>query len=126
MPHLHLETTADLPENGAIPDILEALVAKLSEFESITSSAVKAYHTLRVNWAMGEGAAPGFAHLTIAILSGRPIELRKFIADGLWAELQAQFADSVAAGDAQLTLEVREMEPETYRKMVYLPGRNTV
>ncbi len=33
MPHILLETTADLTENAVIPDILEALVMKLSSFE---------------------------------------------------------------------------------------------
>jgi len=116
MPHLHLETTADLPENGAIPDMLEALVAKLSTFETIGSQSIKAYHSLRPNWAMGEGAAPGFAHLTVALLSGRPVDLRKKIADGMFDEMRSHFATSLEHNEVQLTLEVREMEAETYRK----------
>ncbi len=116
MPHLVLETTADLPENGAIPDILEALVARLSTFETVASSSVKAYHTLRANWTMGAGAPPGFAHLTVAIMSGRPLELRQSIADGMYDELRGHFAMSLAAEEVQLTLEVREMDRDTYRK----------
>lgn len=116
MPHLHLETTADLPENDAIPDILEALTATLSEFESIQSASVKAYHTLRVNWAMGAGAPAGFAHLTVAILAGRPEELRREMADALYRQLQEFFAASLAEGEVAITLEVREMDPATYRK----------
>jgi 5-carboxymethyl-2-hydroxymuconate isomerase len=116
MPHIHLETSADLAENVQIPDILEALVAKLASFETVKSPAIKAYHTLRSNWATGEGATPGFAHCTVAIMTGRPEELRIRIADGMFEVMKMQFASSLEAGEAGLTLELREMEAATYRK----------
>ncbi len=116
MPHIILETTTDLAENGAVPDILEALIRRLCEYETIDSKAVKAYHTLRSVWHMGAGAPAGFAHCTVCLLSGRPIELRKRIADGMYEELREQFSDSLAGREASLTLEVREMDADTYRK----------
>lgn len=117
MPHLILETTADLPENGHIPDILEALVAKAAEFPTVDAKALKGYHTLRANWVMGAGAQPGFAHLSFWVLSGRPEELRKRMADDLYAVLKECFAESLAANEVSLTLEIREMDPATYRKL---------
>jgi len=116
MPHIHLETTADLFENANIPDILEALVAKLCEFETIDSASVKAYHLLRSNWRMGDGAPPGFAHCTVAVVTGRPPELRKRIADGMYAVLRSHFSMSLENEEIGITLELREMEKETYRK----------
>lgn len=116
MPHIHLETTADLFENANIPDILEALVSRLCGFETIDSKAVKAYHLLRSNWHVGAGAPLGFAHCTVAILSGRPMELRKSIAEGMYAELKSHFSMSLESGEVAITLEVREMDRETYRK----------
>jgi 5-carboxymethyl-2-hydroxymuconate isomerase len=116
MPQIHLETTSDLPENGSIPDILEALVARLSSFETVDSAAVKAYHTLRSNWAMGEGAPAGFAHCTVGILTGRPMELRQQISDAMYEEMRTHFAMSLENQEVSLTLELREMERETYRK----------
>lgn len=116
MPHIHLETTADLAENGQVPDILEALVAKLGTYESILASSIKAYHTLRVNWHMGEGAPSGFAHCTVAIMTGRPLELRQTIAAGMYAELKHQFASSLENREVSLTLELREMDRDTYMK----------
>ncbi len=116
MPHIHLETTADLPENANIPDILEALVAMLSGFESISSSSVKAYHSLRSNWDMGEGAPAGFAHCTVAIISGRPLELRQSIANGMYTELKKHFEMSLTDQEVGITLELREMDRETYMK----------
>jgi 5-carboxymethyl-2-hydroxymuconate isomerase len=116
MPHIHLETTADLVENDRIPDILEALVAELCRHETINPQAVKAYHTLRGTWRMGEGATPGFAHCSCAILSGRPAELRRAIADGMYGVMRLQFADSISEKQASLTFELREMDAQTYRK----------
>lgn len=116
MPHIILETTADLPENAQVPDILEALTEELSSYETVTPSAIKAYHTLRSNWCMGAGGPPGFAHVTVAIMTGRPLELRKKIADGMWKVLREQFAESLGNEEVSLTLEVREMDADTYRK----------
>jgi 5-carboxymethyl-2-hydroxymuconate isomerase len=116
MPHIHLETTADLPENAHIPDILEALQSRLAEFETISSPSLKAYHTLRSVWCMGEGAPPGIAHCTVSILGGRPLELRKSISDALYEVMRASFRESLDANEVSLTLELRQMDPETYRR----------
>jgi 5-carboxymethyl-2-hydroxymuconate isomerase len=117
MPHIHLETTADLPENADIPHILEGLVAELSKYETIQSPSIKAYHTLRSNWHMGEGAPAGFAHCTVAILTGRSLELRQSISAGMFGELKKHFAMSLENEEVGITLEVREMERETYMKI---------
>lgn len=116
MPHVHLETTADLPENANIPDILAALTHKLSTFETIQSASIKAYHLLRSNWQMGDGAPPGFCHCTVSILSGRSLALRKTIAAGMYAELKSHFEASLQDGEVAITLELREMDAETYMK----------
>lgn len=116
MPHIHLETTADLPENANIPDILEALTLKLSTYESINPASIKAYHTLLSNWVMGEGAPPGFAHVEVSILQGRSPELRKQISDGMYEEFRSHFEMSLENQEVGLTLEIREMDKDTYRK----------
>jgi len=116
MPHIILETTSDLPENANVPDILEALVEKLSGMETIDAKSIKAYHTLRSVWSMGAGAPPGFAHCTVAILTGRDEALKKRISDEMYSVLKQQFAQSLQHGEVGITLELREMNKETYRK----------
>lgn len=116
MPHIILETTADLFENANIPDILEALVEKLSSFETINSKSIKAYHSLRSNWCMGSGAPAGFAHCTVGMISGRPTELRQAIARGMFDELRSHFTMSIQNDEVSLTLEVREFDADTYQK----------
>jgi 5-carboxymethyl-2-hydroxymuconate isomerase len=117
MPHIHLETTSDLPENAAIPDILAALVTELCRHDTMQSKSVKAYHSLRSNWAMGDGAPAGIAHVTVSVLAGRPESLRVQIADSMWNLLQEQFSESLANKEVSLTFELREMASETYRKL---------
>lgn len=116
MPHLILETTADLPENAHIPDILEALSNELATYKTVASDSIKAYHTLRSVWYMGTGAPPGFAHLTVAILSGRPLDLRRRIGEGMSRILHEQLTESLEAGEVSITVEVREMDRDTYIK----------
>lgn len=116
MPHIVLTTTADLPENANVPDILEGLTRVLSGIETVSPASIKAYHGLRSNWCMGEGAPAGFAHVEVAILTGRPLELRQQIADAMYDELRSHFTMSLENGEVSLTLEVREMAAETYRK----------
>jgi 5-carboxymethyl-2-hydroxymuconate isomerase len=116
MPHLVLETTADLPENAHVPDILEALVLELGRFETVQSQSIKAYHTLRSVWCMGEGAPPGFAHLSVEVLTGRDLQWRKNVADAMLSVLKEHFADSLAAGEVYVTVELREMDGGTYVK----------
>ena len=116
MPRIHLETTADLPENADLPDILQSLVATVSAQEGVASETVKAYHSLRSNWCMGEGAPEGMAHCTLSLLSGRPVDLRRAIAEATMATLREGFATSLAAKEVALSLELREMDAATYLK----------
>ncbi len=114
MPHIHLETTADLPENADIPDILEALVAALATMETVSPASLKAYHTLRSTWVMGEGAPAGFAHCTLMILTGRSPELQRRMAEEAMSILKRFFAASLEANEVALSLELREMQAATY------------
>ena len=115
MPHIHLETTSDLEENANLPDILEALTRELADQETVSSKAIKSYHTLRSVWVMGEGAPAGFAHCEVGILTGRPLELRKKMAEALSAVLHREFAESISQGLVSVTLELREMDRDTYQ-----------
>ncbi len=116
VPHVHLETTADLPENADVPDILEALVVALSNQESVAPASVKATHSLRSVWSVGEGAPDGIAHCTVKVLAGRSPEIRRQIAEAAFAALKIGFAASLEAKEVALSLELREMEAATYLK----------
>lgn len=116
MPHIRLDTTADIQENADLPEILAELVETLAAFETIQPESIKAYHTLRPVWAMGQGAPEGFIHCEVAILSGRSPALRGQISAGIAKVLRQRFARTLGAGEAGLTVEIREMDRETYVK----------
>lgn len=117
MPHIHLYTSADLVENVDIPDILRALVEELSSHETIDAATIKAYHSLFHTWAMGDGAPAGFVHCAVSLVTGRPHEWRSKVADAMYDRLCALFAGSLDSGEVKPTLEMREMEKSTYRRM---------
>lgn len=116
MPLIQLTTSSDLAENSEIPEILASLTRALSSFDSIDSASVKAYHFLIANWAMGEGAAPGFANVQVMILAGRPESVRTEISDRMYTLLKTQFAESLEHGLVNLTFELREMDRAGFRK----------
>lgn len=116
MPHLRLDVTSNIAEVGHLPAILERLVAKLCEFETVTPAAVKAYAQVKTVWTMGEGARPGFIHLELAVLTGRSPELLNSMSDAFYALLKELFEESVQADLAKITFELREMTSEYYRK----------
>lgn len=116
MPHIHLRTSANLIENVDIVDVLETLVRTLSEFESIDSASVKAYHSLHTNWAMGEGARPGFAAVQVTLAEGRSPELLARISDALFDALREGFCASLEAHEVNITVEMRVFPRALYRK----------
>jgi 5-carboxymethyl-2-hydroxymuconate isomerase len=112
---IHLETTSDLPENAHIPDILEALVAELSTHECIVASEVKAYHSLRSNWAVGSGHPDGIAHCTISVKAGSDRANLVKIANSISGILREHFGESLTAKEVGVTLELRETDAQLYR-----------
>lgn len=116
MPHLVLETVEGLPENERLGELLDILAKTMGSYQTIDPRAVKAYAQVRGLFRMGEGAPPGFVHLEVAVLAGRPVEMRRAMAHGLFNKLKEFFHESHEAGRIGITLEVREMDPETYRK----------
>ncbi len=121
MPQIHLETSPNLEESISIPDILADLVVCLSGFDVIDPAAVKAYHSLRTIWAMGVGAPEGFVQCQIAILTGRSDEVQCQIADAMMQVLTAAFRQSLEDHKTSITVEIREMRRETFRKVAAHP-----
>ncbi len=116
MPHIHLQTSANVLENDQILATLESLVERLAGYDTIDSASIKAYHTLREAWRMGAGAAAGFIHCEVAVLTGRSVALREIISQGIADTLYGAFAGSIESGLAKITVEVREMDRDTYIK----------
>lgn len=121
MPQIHLETTPNLEENISVPDILASLTNCLSQFDVIDPAAVKAYHSLRTMWVMGQGAPEGFVQCQVSILTGRSEDVQAKIAEAMMTVLSEAFANSVRDRHTSITVEIREMQRDTFRKLVVNP-----
>lgn len=116
MPHLRLDVSENAVAGVDMNFLLAKLVRLMSSFDTVDSASVKAYFQVYQSYKTGEGAPPGFVHLTASVLSGRPLELRKQWSQAFAELLQKEFAKSLGTKQAKLTVEIREMDAETYFK----------
>ena len=116
MPHLQLDVSGLIPETCCLQSALDRLVNEFCRFDTIFPNSVKAYARIADYWSMGEGAPPNFIHLTICVLAGRAPSLLHQISDSLHLCLRQIFHKVLEMEGASVTLEIRQMESETYRK----------
>ncbi|MCW5945400.1 MAG: hypothetical protein KIT74_00020 [Fimbriimonadales bacterium] len=116
MPHIYLEASENLAECVNAQRILQELCSLLAIYETIDSASIKAYFHKREVWVTGEGATPGYVHCQLAILQGRSLEFRQLIVKEFASLLRRAFAQSIGNGLARVTVELREMDPQTYVK----------
>ena len=110
---MHLDLPRELAEQVDLDGLLRQLAAALGDAETVQGANVKAYATLRDHWTVGEGHPRYFAHCMASILTGRPEELRRRIAEALMRTLASGFA---GRDDVGITVEIREMDAATYQK----------
>ncbi len=116
MPHLQLEVSRDIADATNISEILKELVARFSEIETIDPRAVKAYVRIAEIWLTGDPERPSFVHLTICVLDGRAPSLLSQISDSLHQSLCNSFFQVLEKIPALVTLELRQMNRQDYRK----------
>lgn len=116
MPHLILEHSADLAESHDI----KALVGEL--FETATNSGVFGPEDIRARSVSCDntftGAAkPGFAHLILRMMEGRPVEVRRQLAEDLLAVLLKHLPEVGA-----LSVLPEEIQRDAYARRVIYKG----
>jgi len=117
MPHLILEYSDNLAaplDHQRLFAELHAALERVGVFQlaEIKSRAV-AYQHHRVGTGSQDSV---FVHLTIAILSGRDLAVRQQLSSALLDVLRRAFAETWAQRPCDLTVDVREMQRETYGK----------
>lgn len=117
MPHLILEYSANLTTKPSVELLaqLHDLLPRIGPFDlySIKSRIVE--HSL---FYVADGQPDAaFVHLQISILSGRDIETKRKVSRLVLEFLQAHFCDSLETQPISLTVEVRELEAESYSKL---------
>ena len=117
MPHLQLELSANLLEFPQLDQTLHHLVETFSACPTVDPAAIKAYARIHEHFKTGPGARPGFAHLTICLLTGRDQSTKIEISETMKNEMIRQFTLSHEQELAGITVEIRDMDRESYRKL---------
>ncbi len=117
MPRLELELSANLHELESIKSIVQEIVDEFSKFDSVDPAAVKCFANIHQHIGTGSGGKAGFIHLTICLLTGRSLQLRKEMSTKMATLLDRLFQNSRQARIAGITVEMREMEITTFTKL---------
>jgi len=118
MPHLVLEYSANVPDapdfGRVLLDLHDALIASaLFERKDIKSRAVR--HDV---FAVADGAEDrAFVALSIAILEGRSDDVKAALSEGALEVLQRAFPKLVAGGRGAISVEIRDLHRESYRRV---------
>jgi 5-carboxymethyl-2-hydroxymuconate isomerase len=117
MPHLTLEHSDNLPATVDVPAVLRRLHETLGALGPYRPAHIRSRAVARDTFVVGDGA-PGavFAHVEVAILSGRDPEVRRGTGESLLVVLREGFAAVYADRPCSLSVEVREMERATYAR----------
>jgi 5-carboxymethyl-2-hydroxymuconate isomerase len=118
MPHLTLEYSGNIKEQIDASDLFLPLHQVLVEAASIAIEKCKS-RTVRLDeYTIGAGGAQkAFVHLSIRFLEGRPLQLKQDIGHRCLAILQKYFARSFAEQDLQISIEIQDIERDTYFKL---------
>ncbi len=109
MPHIIVEYSKNLEKIIKIPELISDLHNKLSE-QGIDKSRIKSRAIACNHVVVGnKGASAYMMHLTLLILEGRDLATKKAFGDPLYEIMNDYAPDNCAA-----TLEIREMNPQTY------------
>lgn len=120
MPHLIIEFTANVLLDQ--PRLLAECNAALLATGQFGEPDIKSRCIVLDSYRQGTVARrDGFVHATLSILSGRAPELRKSIAEAVRDAIVARVASMNRQLPLQVTVDVREIQRDTFAKSV-LPG----
>ena len=122
MPHLTLEHSRNLPAAVDVYAVLRRLHEAVCASGLFRPADVKSRAVAHGAFHVGETPDAAFVHVEVAILSGRDAEVRKALGERLLAVLREELAVPLADVPRALTVEVREMDRDTYAKDSTVPA----
>ncbi len=119
MPHITIEHSSNVKLTRAAEEVLKDLHEILAAQPSVDMTAIKSRIITHNVYRVSDGAgANNFVHLRLDVLTGRDIALRQQMGEVLLKILVAAFEPITHGDKINYSLEVREMERETYFKQV--------
>ncbi len=117
MPHFVLEYSDNILEEVDFEDFFKKLHTLLVEVGPFNLSDIKSRAIRHQEFCVANGQeSNAFVHLTLSIFKGRDLGIRQAVGEKMLAFLKGEFARSFETLNCSLTVEVREMEKETYFK----------
>ena len=119
MPHLVLEYSDNLVEPLDIGTLFAKLHAELEGFGLFRPEDVKSRAVAHPHYRVGKGDPKDvFVHVTLSIMAGRPAEVRKSLGAAIATVVQGALGRTWQERRCDVTVEVREMDRDTYAKVV--------
>ena len=115
MPHFVLEYSDNIREKAGHEALFKQLHEILVTKGPVPLKAIKSRAIMHRDFRVGDGnKSNAFVHLTLSLMKGRDLALRKAMGEALFACVKDAFAQSSKELNCSFSLEIREMERETY------------
>jgi 5-carboxymethyl-2-hydroxymuconate isomerase len=119
MPHIILEHSPNIVEKVEYRELFHKLHEVMTSFGVFTLDDIKSRVRANAEYYIADGdERHAFVHLELGILSGRSLDLREELGEKMMSVLQTHFRDSLHERHCIISLEIRELDRETYRKIV--------
>ena len=117
MPHVTLEYTDNIDLEIVFDDLFSRIHSVLVEVGGLKIGNCKSRAVRLDSYHVGDGAGnSAFVHVDIRFLEGRPPDVKNEISRAVLEILVDAYGPAVGGGDVQLTVEVRDIERNTYAK----------
>jgi 5-carboxymethyl-2-hydroxymuconate isomerase len=118
MPHLTLEYTSNLSQTIDVGELFPKLHQILADVGGISIHNCKSRAVRLDTYYIGKGGTQNaFIHLDIRFLEGRSLELKQRIGQQSLSWLKEFFAPSLAELELQVTVEIVDIQSQTYFKI---------
>ncbi len=118
MPHFILEYSDNILEEVDPKDVFQRLHQLLIENGPFKLSDIKSRAVAHKDFYVSDGNdANAFVHLTLSIFKGRGLSIRQEVGKKILAFLQKKFARSYKELHCSITVEIKEINADTYFKI---------
>lgn len=115
MPHFVLEYSDNIREKAGFEALFKQIHEILVTKGPVPLKAIKSRAIMHRDFRVGDGdKSNAFVHLTLSLMKGRDLALRKALGEALFSCLKGFFAQSYKELNCSFSFEIREMDRETY------------
>lgn len=118
MPHFILEYSDNIVEKLEHKDLFQKLHTLLTENGPFKLSDIKSRAIEHKEFYVADGkTSNAFVHLTLSIFKGRNLKIRQAVGKMLLDFLQNEFARSYQELKCSITVDIKEIDTDTYFKI---------